>query len=520
MLINIEKTVLSSIIDDHLSFESQEINKQHISSLKKQDFQLSTHQLIFSSIVKLDKSNMPISEDFIHNIIGDKYHSELIDILMTTPVSDLSPYIKTLKESRYKRALLTELDKGKSGLDIDVDKIQDQINNLQNITSLSQNKKIDASFISFFNKYNLDPHKVQELKVEYLYHNTIVKNEVTMIAAKPSSGKSLTAIAFTNMALQNKDVDYVFYFDLDNSLTTLKERSVHELRLKWDEKLQYIHPSFCEKSIMWRMIKELQGRDLTNSLIVFDSAKNFMLNGDRDKNKDVSKVTEIFKALRNKGATVLFLHHTNKPTRDLNELVYAGSSAWEEDSSNAFILNQNEYKKSFIFIPFKNRVGELEPIAFKYNTEHTLTKVDYLEASETQELEEINDEIKAFIEEQNQKPNYSKIMQYLQKEGFPRNKSNLALQNGKDRYWKEEKLTQNNRSVYTLIIHAIETIYEDIAESSINKSDKSYKSISRASLIDTSEEDRLDMWQNSGNKAISIINQPPNNQNLMSIPEI
>lgn len=494
MNINIEKTILSSLMNDHLSFESQQINKQHISSLDKQDFQLSVHQLIFSTIIKLDDSNMPISEDFIHNIIGDKCHLELINILTATPVSDLSSYIKILKESRYKRELLTELEKSKNGFDIDTNRIQDKINSLDNLSTLSQNKQIDDSFISFFDKYNLDPDKIKELKVEYLYHNMIVKNEVTMIAAKPSSGKSLTAIAFTHMALQNNDVDYVFYFDLDNSLTTLKERNIQDLSTKWGKKLQYIHPSFCEKAIIWRMIKELQSRDLSNCLIVFDSAKNFMLNGDRDKNKDVSKVTEIFKALRNKGATVLFLHHTNKPTRDLNELVYAGSSAWEEDSSNAFILTQNEHKKSFIFTPFKNRVGELEPIAFKYNTDHTLTKIDYLEASETQEIEEINDEIKAFIEEQNQKPNYSKIMQHLSKEGFPRNKSNQALQNGKDRYWKEEKLTQNNRSVYTLIGQVVETIYENISESSLNKSYKSDKSYFRGSSSIITTQDKSNKY--------------------------
>lgn len=201
MNINIEKTVLSSLMNDHLSFESQQINKQYISSLDKQDFQLSVHQLIFSSIVKLDNSNMPISEDFIHNIIGDNYHLELINILTSTPVSDLSSYIKILKENRYKRELLAELEKGKNGLDIDISKIQNQINSLDNLSALSENKKIDDSFINFFDSYNLDPNKVKDLKVEYLYHNMIVKNEVTMIAAKPSSGKSLTAIAFTNLSL-------------------------------------------------------------------------------------------------------------------------------------------------------------------------------------------------------------------------------------------------------------------------------------------------------------------------------
>ena len=79
-----------------------------------------------------------------------------------------------------------------------------------------------------------------------------------------------------------------------------------------------------------------------------------------------------------------------------------------------------------------------------------------------------------------------------QKEGFARNKSNLALQNGKNRHWKEEKLTQNNRSVYTLIVQVIETVYEDVSESGLNKSDKSYKSYFRDSNVDTTKEDKPD----------------------------
>jgi len=488
MHINIERTVLSSLMDDHLSFESQQLNKQHINTIDVKDFKFSLHQLIFSSILKLESTNMPISIDLVHNMIGDKYHLELLDIMTANPAADISPYIKTIKEARYKQDILVELDKGRNGLDLNIRKIQNQINNLENLSSISQNRIIDENFINFFDKYNLNPKKVKDLKVEYLYKNMIVKNEVTMIAAKPSSGKSLTTIGFVNMALVNDDVDYVFYFDLDNSLTTLKERNIHELSTIWGKKLQYIHPSFVEKSMIWQMIKELQKRDLSSCLVVFDSAKNFMQNGDRDKNKDVSKVTEIFKRLRDKNATVIFLHHTNKPTHDLNDLVYAGSSAWEEDSSNAFILTQNEHKKTFIFSPFKKRVGVIEPIAFAYNKNHTLAKIDYFEASETQEIEEINDEIKAFIEEQNQKPNYSKIMLHLQKEGYSRNKVNLALQNGKNRYWKEQKLTQNNRSVYTLIAQAIDTTYEDISDNSLNKCDKSDKSYLRDSIsIDNDE---------------------------------
>ena len=67
-------------------------------------------------------------------------------------------------------------------------------------------------------------------------------------------------------------------------------------------------------------------------------------------------------------------------------------------------------------------------------------------------------------------------MKHLAKINFPRNKSNLALQNGKERYWKEEKLTQNNRSVYTLI-----------KKINVNNPSKSDKSFFRSSGTDPTE---------------------------------
>ena len=511
MIFNIERTILASILNDKLSYEEVELNKQYINQLSEKDFTLHFHQLTLSAIKKLDQRDMPINEDFIYRELGEKYGNDIIDLMCTNVVANLTPYIKTLKQDRYKRDLLLQLENGKNS-DFNVAKIQESINHLENIASLTLNKKIDDDFLNFFDKYNLNPSSIDSLNVEYLYHNMLVKNEVTMIAAKPSSGKSLTTMAFANMALEKNDIDYVFYFDLDNSLTTLKERNIQELITKWAKRLQYIHPSFVEKPIIWRMIKELQTRDLTNCLVVFDSAKNFMIGGDRDKNKDVSKVTEIFKAMRNKGSTVLFLHHTNKPNKDLNNLIYAGSSAWEEDSSNAFILHQNDYKKSFLFTPFKNRIGDLEPTAFKYNQNHTLTKIDFAEASETQEIEQINNEVIAFIEEQSQKPTYSQIMQHLTKEGFTRNKTNEALQNGKGRYWKEEKLTQNNRSVYTLIKQSLVVEYEDIRESSTyksDKSDKSYKSYFRASFTQIPITDNSYKWQKNGiSESNPVVIQP------------
>ena len=375
------------------------------------------------------------------------------------------------------------------------DVIKSEIIRIENELSkykIKQVLPIDQDFLTKLSKTRIEADDLDDKDLVYLYEKFLVKGEISLIAAKPSGGKSITTMALSNMALLKNDVTYVFYFDLDNSPTTLKKRGIDKLEQKWGDRFQYHSPirkkngRVVKKEDIWNVITELKKRDLNNVLIVFDSAKNFLKSGaDRDKNKDVSPLMEFFKQFRDLGATIILLHHTNKPNKDLDELTYAGSSAWEEDSSNAFLLKNNEYRRTFIFIPFKKRVGELEEIAFEYKEEtHSLNKVELEWAREDEVDEAIRDEIIDFIKTSNQKPNYSQIMKYLNEQGYTnKDKANAVIQNNKNKYWRTTKIPEKNfRDVYELIKYEtletkIEIVYEDnsqISKISHINSDKSY----------------------------------------------
>lgn len=322
--------------------------------------------------------------------------------------------------------------------------------------------KIDNSMFDWLHNIRVQSEDLENLHIEFIFEKLIVKKEITMFAAKPGGGKSLTTVAISNMSLQNKDVELVFYFDLDNSATTLKKRGIDKLIEKWGNSFQYIsllqkkNGKTISKKTVWSIIKKLQNSNLENTFIIFDSAKNFLESGmDRDKNKDVSPLLDLFKNLRNKGATVVFLHHTNKPQRDI-ETQFAGSSAWAEDASNAFILTQNQHKKSFIFTPIKNRIGDLSEVAYIYlEHKHELEEIDITFAKETQEDEYIKNEIIDFIISVNHTPIiYSDIMKHLTTNGYPnKDKVNRVIQQGKNIYWATKKIKEkNNRDVYTLIV--------------------------------------------------------------------
>lgn len=506
---NISSTIISTFIN---SFESL----KYINLLNKEDFLNLIHLRIFEILKLLYDKNIDIEPILILNECNyDKsIENELLNIMSITPIVNIEHYISILKQQKIKDDIKKLNEKIIQGEQIDYLILIQQIEKLERLKNgeIKELTKIDNKIDDLFDNFDLKAEKLKDLKFKYLFDNFIVKNEITMIAAKPSSGKSLTTLGICNMSLQKNEVDRVIYFDLDNSLTTLKNRGLDVLKNKWHNKFRYFHSSFANKNEIWQLIKQLQKIDLSNCLIVFDSAKNF-IDGDRDKNKDVSKLTDVFKRLRDNGATILFLHHTNKPQKDI-ETMYAGSSAWEEDSSNAFILQKNDDKGTFIFKPIKNRVGELEEIAFTYHQEtHSLTKVDIRNAKMTKEDEEIINEIVMYIHK-DKNANFSKVLNYCMSLGYSKNKANNIIQTGKGIYWNETKSIENNRSSYTLIYNKPkETVLyyqsNQIDNNNLDKYDKSDKSI-KWDFPNTFENvDKLDK---------SIFNTYNNEQKLEYIP--
>ena len=141
----------------------------------------------------------------------------------------------------------------------------------------------------------------------------------------------------------------------------------------------------------------------------------------------------------------------NKLKKEFNS-EFAGSSAFGEDVALAFELRKNEDKQTYILIPIKDRNNTSDYIAFKYNQDNTLTKVDVDYAMETNEDLEMKEEIIRFIDSSKEKPKYSDILSTLTDAGYNKDKANKIIQNGKDKYWKATRIPrQNNKLVFELL---------------------------------------------------------------------
>lgn len=498
---NIEKSILSSIL-----FEPQTL--QDISEiLYVEDFYLPAHQLIYDAMLKLNKQDLPLDEEFLKKKFPKIDEGVMLDILAANPISNVLAYAKELKTDAINRQMAIAGSKVAHGDLVAINELislQDRLNTVDGIKQLKRN---DKTFNSIFDKFDIDFDEIENVKFEYLMDNFLVKNEITMISARPGTGKSLLSVAVSNMLLIHKTIEQVFYIDGDNSKSTLRDRNIHYLKKQHGNKFRYFVG--LGKNELWQIINTLKKMDLTNYLVAFDSIKNFIA-GDRDKNKDVSPVMEILRTLRNNGATVLFLHHQNKKQKDF-ESDYAGSSAFEEDTSNAFTLKRNDDKNSLILKPFKARAGDLHEIAFSYNAHnHTLTKLDIVYAKQTKEMDEMIEETIEFLKSSRAKPMWSELQKNLTDLGYDKEKASKVIKSGEGKLWNFERGDRNNQKLYFLIsatdkkITAVETVYEDIVNAtpiSPTTPRSLFSGTSESLALDTNKTD------NSDNRNIPSISQ-------------
>lgn len=445
-LLGIERVILSSLITNNNTDKIEDCLK----IIESKDFYYEQHGIVYETIIRLYNRDKKIDEHtvFLSNQqnINEQYY---VDIIATTPLDTITDYLNQLKKYSYERQIKIVATKIKEGDFSKVNELQDIKEKLENIGNKKDLRQIDEKFEKLISSLDLNINKIKNKKIEYLYDQFIVKNDIIMFVARPGVGKSLMALALCNMLLDAGKIERIFYLDGDNSHITIKSRNIEFLKNKFGNKLNY----FIElsDSDMHIIIKELKKKDLTDFLIVFDSIKNFII-GDRNSHKDVTELMNILKELRNNGASIVFLHHQNKLNKDFNS-AFSGSSAFMEDVAIAYELKKNEDKQTYIFIPLKDRNNISNYIAFTYNQDNTLTKVDIDYAMETKEDIEIRELIVNFIKNQKDKPIYSEILKYIvDSGGYNKDKVNRIIQRGKDKHWRASRvLRENNKLVFELI---------------------------------------------------------------------
>lgn len=200
-----------------------------------------------------------------------------------------------------------------------------------------------------------------------------------MIYAGASSDKSLFALYLVNFLLEKQALQKIYYCDGDNGLSTLKNRKL-DIMLENHKNLEYYQ---CDDSSKYAFFNKLakSAIDFSHCLIVIDSIRNF-IQGDFTKDNAITSFFAPLQELRNKGATIIFLHHQPKQCEEDNQ-IYKGSTAFIDSCDHAYYLSSKIIKENEEFIillePKKFRIANIKAQAFRLNASHlSLESVDYL----------------------------------------------------------------------------------------------------------------------------------------------
>jgi putative DNA primase/helicase len=218
-----------------------------------------------------------------------------------------------------------------------------------------------------------------DIRVEWVIENLLPKESISMLYGKGGVGKTYLSlniskavsegIPFWGLETQRLPV---YYFDYENSLPVLVER-VKKINVK---EVHFIHPGITVPPPRLDSQNWTQYRDLPCSLIIIDTLR---ASQDKDENssKEMAEVMNSLKQLRDRGNTILLLHHTPKS----DDQQYKGSTVISDLCDHTLCLyktgssyyfgtgDKSRYKPFSLLIDFHPESGGFISAEEKYSEE-------------------------------------------------------------------------------------------------------------------------------------------------------
>jgi RecA-family ATPase len=292
----------------------------------------------------------------------------------------------------------------------------------------------------FLNAATLNEHDFND-QTEYVIDGFLAKNMITMIYADGGNGKSWLGLGLAGYcAALNMPV---IYLDFDNPLTVLRDRGVNQKLVARYPNLQYIQRSKWQGSA-FDMLECLSiratGGAYKGAVVVIDSLRNF---ADIENNAKIMVVMDMLMNIREAGATIIVLHHSNKDGKN-----YQGSNNIRNSVDNMFRLEKLELSTGIgtLLIAVKERCA-IQDKAFDI-CPHSLelTERDLLEAKATEDDLEFIKQVKDALFAQ---PNLNKTA-VLEATGATKDDKTARARLDKydGIYWQSKK--NHTRIVYSL----------------------------------------------------------------------
>lgn len=429
--IEVEKVLLWALL-----LSPSEIHVAIDCDLKKDDFFDRRNAVIFEVILELHKEKIEPEPSTIVNELrkkgkldiagGYSYVLSLPDYLPSTVNIDY--YISTLKDLSARRKLL-DLSAQLQVLINDENLPIEQIKNIlkENLSEISTRKK--TSLI----KHIPSSEEIGRMNVdvEWLVEGLIPKGAITLLFGRGGIGKTWLALQLGKAVAEKSNIP-VIYVGFEDPIAILKERlsvlgTSKNLYIWHISNSEIIPPKLDSKD--WKNYKNLP----QDSLFIFDTLRASQ-SGDENSSRDMAIIMERLKELREKGFTILLLHHTPKS----NEGIYKGSTAILDLVDHALCLEKTKDEENESLDTGVFRLGTKEKTRFEMF--EIYLEFDRGFKSTFNPKTEKYIKLCKIIDELGNSVNQKEILEKAEEElGWNRKKTIKILNTGEGKYWTYER---------------------------------------------------------------------------------
>ncbi|RBQ32280.1 hypothetical protein CRU92_00790 [Arcobacter sp. FW59] len=339
-----EALVLSSI------FFNQSIMEQISISLKPKDFYIPIYRDIYQTMLDLYNEDMPIDEDFIIKKSKKPINENiLMQILSATPVTDVSKYVKSIKEDSLKRQfqnLSLELKRNSENENLTNDEIFQFLKDKQD--------EIRTNNIFTINKNSILIIPEKEPKFYLKDWLPIPLGTITIISAQGGTGKTWIAVQVAlRFILENPKLKVFLWLSEDlESIVKNRMNSVCNdiLNTKLDDKFKNIHttdtspqPLLERDKGVYKMsyrFEQLKAELKDYDLVVLDPLLAFYGADENDNSQARLFMQPFMDWCKETNKSVIFLHHSNKPTGDNILSKTRGAGAFVDASRVCYEANK------------------------------------------------------------------------------------------------------------------------------------------------------------------------------------
>lgn len=273
------------------------------------------------------------------------------------------------------------------------------------------------------------------IEVNYIIHEFLVEGAITLLYAPPKNSKSGLSMGIVKHLITQTNLR-PYYFDFDNPLIALKDRKLDKFIDTYKSKFDYLHQDIVAmegKEALIEMVNECKENPSAykKCVLFFDSASDFC---DEMIDSSVKNFMNRLKVLRNAGATIVLLHHTNKRTGE-----YKGSTFFKSMSDNVFSLTSeivNKDEDNILLESIAARFGNIRHAAFKLKKYvFNLERLVYDDMCMPYHVREFIREVKIALKKAKAPINQTKLLEAIGKDKRDKTSCELLTEYS-GRYWE------------------------------------------------------------------------------------